>query len=70
MSVINEGRTRKSDAAFQVNHFYEKLLDLRRTNPKAFGEMSPASKLSLFAYETGKREHARLESIRDEPEAA
>jgi hypothetical protein len=62
----NEGRTRKSDAAFQVNHFYEKLLDLRRTNPKAFGEMSPASKLSLFAYETAKREHERLHVIRDE----
>jgi hypothetical protein len=55
---------------FEVNHFYEKLLDLRRTNPTVFDEMSPASKLSLFAYETAKREHARLESIRDEPEAA
>ncbi len=55
---------------FEVNRFYEKLLDLRRTNPKAFGEMSPASKLSLFAYETAKREHARLMAIRDEPDAA
>jgi hypothetical protein len=69
MSVINEGRTRKSDAAFQVNHFYEKLLDLRRTDPKAFDEMSPASKLSLFAYETAKREAARLQAIRNEPAA-
>ncbi len=66
----NEGRTRKSDAAFQVNLFYEKLLDLRRTDPKAFGEMSPASKLSLFAYEAAKREHERLQAIRDAPEAA
>ena len=55
---------------FEVNHFYEKLLDLRRTNPKAFGEMSPASKLSLFAYEAQKREHARLQAIRDEADAA
>ncbi len=40
---------------FEVNHFYEKLLNLRRTDPKAFGEMSPASKLSLYAYEAAKR---------------
>ncbi len=55
---------------FEVNLFYEKLLDLRSTNPKAFGEMSPASKLSLYAYETAKREHARLQAIRNEPAAA
>ncbi len=55
---------------FEVNHFYEKLLDLRRTNPKAFGEMSPASKLSLFAYEAAKREAQRLAAIRNEPAAA
>jgi hypothetical protein len=55
---------------FEINHFYEKLLDLRSTNPKAFGEMSPASKLSLYAYETAKREHERLQAIRREPEAA
>jgi hypothetical protein len=66
----NKGRTRKSDAAFQVNRFYEKLLDLRRTDPKAFNEISPASKLSLLAYEAQKREHARLQAIRDEPDAA
>jgi hypothetical protein len=55
---------------FEINHFYERLLDLRRANPKAFGEMSPASKLSLYAYEAQKREHERLQAIRDEPEAA
>ncbi len=74
----NKGRTRKSDAAFaggqkqsfEVNHFYERLLDLRRTDPKAFNEISPASKLSLLAYETAKREAERLEAIRNEPDAA
>ncbi len=55
---------------FEVNRFYEKLLDLRRTNPKAFGEMSPASKLSLYAYEAQKREHERLQALRDEVDAA
>ncbi len=62
----NEGRTRESGVTFAVNTFYERLLDLRRTDPKAFGEISPASKLSLFAYETAKREHERLHVIRDE----
>ncbi len=66
----NEGRTRESDVTFQVNTFYERLLDLRRTDPKAFGELSPASKLSLFAYEAAKREAERLQAIRDEPSAA
>ncbi len=66
----NEGRTRESGVTFEVNTFYERLLDLRRTDPKAFGEMSPASKLSLYAYETAKREHARLQALRDEPDAA
>ncbi len=65
----NKGRTRESGVTFEVNHFYEKLLDLRRTDPKAFDEMSPASKLSLFAYETAKREAARLQAIRNSPAA-
>ncbi len=56
----------KAERHFEVNMFYERLLDLRRTNPKAFGEMSPASKLSLFAYEAAKREAERLQAIRDE----
>jgi hypothetical protein len=60
----------KAKRPFEINHFCERLLDLRRTDPKAFGEMSPASKLSLFAYEMAKREHKRLQAIRDEPDAA
>jgi len=55
---------------FVVNHFYEKLGALRATNPQAFASMSPAPKIGFYAYETEKREHARLEAIRDEPEAA
>jgi hypothetical protein len=73
-----ERRTRESDAAlvespklaFEPNAFYEKVLDLRRTNPKAFDSLAPVTKQALYAYETAKREHTRLEAIRDEPAAA
>lgn len=33
--------------AFEFERFYEKLILLRRTNPKAFASISPASKLAL-----------------------
>jgi len=42
---------------FQVNPFYERLGELRRTDPKTFASISPASKLSLFEYERQKRVH-------------
>ncbi len=69
----NEGRPRTSDAAlvespklaFEQNAFYEKVLDLRRTNPAAFDSLAPVTKQALYAYETAKREHQRLEAIRD-----
>ncbi len=57
-------------AAFEKNAFYEKVLDLRRTNPAAFDSLAPATKLSLGAYESAKREAARLQAIKDEPQAA
>ena len=74
----NEGRPRTSDAAlvqvpklaFEPNAFYEKVLDLRQANPRAFDSLAPVTKQALYAYETAKREHQRLESIRDEPQAA
>lgn len=55
---------------FEPNAFYEKILDLRRTNPRAFDSLAPVTKQSLYAYETAKRGHARLQAIRDEPDAA
>jgi hypothetical protein len=54
---------------FEINHFYERVLELRRTNPKAFDSLSPATKLALGQYEAQKREHTRLAAIRDEPVA-
>ncbi len=68
MNSIKE--TRLLQQGFVPNAFYEKLGALRATNPPAFDSLSPSSKMALFAYETAKREHARLEAIRDAPEAA
>jgi hypothetical protein len=56
-------------AGFETNAFYEKILDLRRTNPKAFDSLAPMTKVSLGHYEAAQREDERLRSIRDEPDA-
>jgi len=55
--------------AFEPNAFYEKILDLRRTNPAAFDSFAPVTRLALGAYSAAKREAARLQKIRDEPAA-
>ncbi len=74
----NEDRTRISDAAlaqhrkpaFEPNAFYERVLELRRDRPAAFDSLAPVTKLTLGQYEAQKREHKRLQAIRDEPQAA
>ncbi len=55
---------------FEPNAFYERVLELRRTNPAAFDSLAPVTKLALGAYEAQKREAQRLEDIRNEPAAA
>ncbi len=54
---------------FEINHFYERVIELRRTNPRDFDSLSPAVKISLGQYESQKREAERLQAIQDEPEA-
>ncbi len=56
--------------AFEPNAYYERVLELRRTDPAAFDSLAPVTKLALGQYEAQKREAARLKAIRDEPEAA
>ena len=51
---------------FERNGFYEKIIALRKSQPKAFESLSPATKMSLAQYETQKCEAARLQAIRDE----
>ena len=55
---------------FEPNAFYERVLELRRDRPAAFDALSPTTKLKLGQYEAQKREHERLRTIRDEPQAA
>ena len=56
--------------SFEPNAFYERVLLLRRDRPAAFDSLAPVTKQALYAYETAKREHTRLEDIRREPQAA
>jgi hypothetical protein len=51
---------------FTINLFYERLIELRRTNAKAFESISPPSKLALAQYERLKREHQQQQAMRRE----
>jgi hypothetical protein len=57
-------------AGFETNAFYERVLMLRRDRPAAFDSLALVTRLALGAYEAQKREHERLRTIRDEPQAA
>lgn len=54
----------------EKNAYYERLLDLRRTNPKTFDVISPASKLALYHYESGRRRFFELEAMKREASLA
>ncbi len=43
-------------AKFTSNAFYERLIDLRTTNPEAFKRFSDATMSALRAYEEAKKE--------------
>ncbi|MDQ3820942.1 MAG: hypothetical protein M3362_25105 [Acidobacteriota bacterium] len=51
---------------FTVNPFYERLIDLRSTNRKAFDSISPPSKLALAEYEKQKRQAEKDKIMRGE----
>jgi hypothetical protein len=59
-----------TSVGFEPNAFYEKILELRRTNPAAFDSLSPVVKISLGAYQSARREHERLQAVRAEADAA
>lgn len=40
---------------FETNGFYERIIALRKTQPKTFEGLSPATKLALAQYEQQKR---------------
>ncbi len=51
MSIELEAPTK-----FEPNAFYERLIEMRRTNRRAFDSLSPPSKLALLQYEKLKRQ--------------
>ncbi len=51
--------------SFEPNAFYERVIELRRTNPASFDSLAPVTRLALGAYEA-----QRLRAIKDEPQAA
>ncbi|MGB8509665.1 MAG: hypothetical protein WCD76_14860 [Pyrinomonadaceae bacterium] len=53
-------RAARGQVPFEASPFYEKLMQLRESNPQAFASMSPASKLALGYYEGAKRRHALM----------
>ncbi len=46
--------------------FYERLIEMRKNNPRSFAEISPASKLALYHYEASKRQHEVEQAIKTE----
>ncbi len=46
--------------------FYERLIEMRKSNQRAFSEISPASKLALYHYEASKRQHEAEQAIKAE----
>jgi hypothetical protein len=46
---------------FQRLGFYERLAEMRETDPRTFASISPASKLALYHYEANKRQYAQTE---------
>jgi hypothetical protein len=50
-----------SAQTFQRNGFYERLAEMRKTDPRTFASISPASKLALYHYEAKRRQYAQTE---------
>lgn len=54
----------ENSVKFEENLFYERLLEMRRTNRKAFDSISPPSKLALLHYEKQKREQEQVQEMK------
>jgi hypothetical protein len=49
---------------FQPNAFYERLIQMRRTDKKMFDSLSTPTHYALIEYEKQKREHKTTEEAR------
>lgn len=50
-----------SQPNWERNSFYERLIELRRTNRKAFDSLSTPTQYALAEYERQKRAHDQLQ---------
>jgi hypothetical protein len=54
----------KESVSFEVNLFYERVIEMRRTNRKSFDSLWAATHLALGAYEQAKRQAAEIERMK------
>ncbi len=60
------GQPKAAQPQFETNGFYERIIALRKSQPKAFESLSPATKMALAQYEQQKRQHALDEAMCNE----
>ncbi len=56
-------RAAEGGTAFEPNAFFERLIVMRETNPRAFDSLSQAARSSLAYYEAAKR---KAEMMKDD----
>lgn len=57
---MRDSLTKRTPADFELNAYYERLIELRRTNIKAFNSLSPVTRAVLIEYEKRKLEHEQV----------
>ncbi len=55
-----------AEQGFTINLFYERVLNLRTTDRRAFDALAPVTRHALNLYEQQKRQHALDEAMRNE----
>jgi hypothetical protein len=60
---------KSSPTRFKPNGFYERLIAMRRTDPKTFDSLSQPTHWVLLEYEKQKRAAAEVEATHNEAEA-
>ena len=55
----SDRRQRKLAAAFVSDPGYERLLELRRTDPRAFAKLGPAIRIGVGHYSAAKAAHQK-----------
>jgi hypothetical protein len=54
-----------SETNFQINGFYQRLIQMRQTKRKTFDSLSTPTHYALVEYEKKKREQTQIEKARN-----